>query len=51
MRLKKKYSNGQKRGGEPSVRRSAIKDYHRMEIMFHGSESSFQRWKEKKKGY
>lgn len=55
-RLKKKYANGQSRGGNPGTAtftgRSNPKDYHRQEVAFHGGEMAFEKWRDGgRKGY
>lgn len=57
MRTKKKYMNGRPRGGVPgravdSHRETGKKDYHRMEVAFHGGEMAYEAWvKGGRKGY
>jgi hypothetical protein len=46
-RTRKKYSNGQKRGGGPSAKAKMSrnpKDYHRVAVAFHGGELAYQAW-------
>jgi hypothetical protein len=50
-RTRKRYANGQKRTSEGMGQRRNPKDYHTMEIKFHGSESAYVKWAEKKAGY
>jgi hypothetical protein len=59
MRQRKKYSNGQPRGGTPKVATNTNppagknpKDYHKQEAAFHGGEMAYEAWAEGgKKGY
>ncbi len=52
-RTRKKYSNGQSRGGAiGTMRRSGKKDYHRKAVEFHGGEMALAQWKDAgMKGY
>lgn len=56
-RMRKRYSNGQSRGGVKGVcvdsgRKETKKDYHRQEVAFHGSEMAYNNWADKgMKGY
>lgn len=50
-RLKKKYSNGQKRGGNsPNATDTSCppgrqkKNYHKQEVAFHGSEMNYEKF-------
>lgn len=56
-RMRKKYTNGQKRGGTPGTAVDSglsgrRKDYHRQAVMFHGGEMALDRWVENgRRGY
>jgi hypothetical protein len=51
-RLRKKYTNGQKRGGTPGRPTSTTgavlgrnpKDYHKQAIAFHGGDTAYENW-------
>lgn len=53
-RTKKKYSNGQSRGGSgiPASTTRTPKDYHRVAVQFHGGELAYEKFvKGGRRGY